>query len=62
MACVFVYVVVLATVGPEHLGRDFGVKHDNDMVAAAGRDGVAKAVDGDDSGSDTKGGRRKEIV
>lgn len=62
MACVFVYVIVLAVVGPEHLGRDFGVKHDDDMVAAAGRDKVAKAMDGDDSGSDVRGEGKKEMV
>ena len=64
MACVFVYVIVLTLLGPEHLGRDFGVKHDQDMVVVAGGDKVAKAVGGevDDSGSDTKGGVRKEMV
>ena len=68
MACVFVYVIILALVGPENLGREFGVKYDQDMADAAGADKVAKAV-GDDvdnrsSGSDSgKGGEiRKEVA
>lgn len=44
MACVFVYVIVLALVGPERLGRKFDVAHDNDMAEAAGQDAMAKAV------------------
>ena len=41
MACVFVYVIVLALVGPERLGRKFGVAHDHDMAEAAGQDAMA---------------------
>lgn len=44
MACVFVYVIVLALVGPERLGRKFGVAHDNDMAEAAGQDAMAQVV------------------
>ena len=68
MGCVFAYVILLALVGPEHLGRDFGVKHDQDMVDAAGRDKVTRAVgqEGDNrsSGSESaKGGEtRKEVA
>ena len=46
MACVFVYVIILALVGPERLGRKFDVAHDSDMTEAAGRDAVAAAVHG----------------
>ena len=44
MACVFVYTIVLALVGPERLGRKFGVAHDSDMSEAAGRDTVAAVL------------------
>lgn len=44
MACVFVYVIILALVGPERLGRRFGVAHDSDMDEAAGQDTVAAIV------------------
>ena len=33
MACVYVYVIVLTLVGPEHLSRSFDVRHDDDMAA-----------------------------
>ena len=44
MACVFVYVIILALAGPERLGRKFDVAHDSDMTEAAGVDAVAAAV------------------
>ena len=44
MACVFVYVIVLALVGPERLGRRFDVAHDNDMAEAAGQNPMANVV------------------
>ena len=40
MACVFVYVIILATAGPEYLGRRFDVDADDDMAEAAGEDTV----------------------
>jgi len=44
MACVFVYVIILAFVGPEKLGRRFGVAHDEDLADAAGREALAAVV------------------
>ena len=44
MGCVFAYVIILALIGPEHLGRRFGVAHDSDMADAAGSDTVAAVV------------------
>ncbi|KAK8159424.1 major facilitator superfamily [Phyllosticta citrichinensis] len=35
MGCVFAYVIVLALAGPEYLGRQFDVAHDEDMEEAA---------------------------
>lgn len=66
MGCVFAYVIVMALVGPENLGRDFSVKHDQDMAEAAGRDKVARAVgqghDDRSSGSESgKDGNVKEM-
>ena len=34
MACVYVYLIVLAFLGPEKLGRNFGVEHDSDKADA----------------------------
>ena len=36
MACVYVYVIVLAVVGPERLGALMDVEHDSDLKEAAG--------------------------
>ena len=71
MACVFVYVIVLAFVGPENLGRKFDVAHDDDMEEAAGHDAwesVAHKRQGhgaadQDSSDDGRGaGYRKETA
>ena len=43
MACVYVYVIILTLLGPENLGRKFGVEHDNDMAEVAGKE-TLKAV------------------
>ena len=70
MACVFVYVIILALAGPERLGRKFGVAHDNDMAEAAGQDAMATVMhqrdasapaeqDSSDDGKDA--GHRKEM-
>ncbi|PNY23083.1 Carboxylic acid transporter protein, partial [Tolypocladium capitatum] len=40
VACVYVYVIVLALVGPEHLRRKFDVAHDEDAKVAVGADVV----------------------
>ena len=44
MGCVFAYVIILALIGPENLGRRFGVAHDSDMADAAGTDALAAVV------------------
>jgi len=44
MACVYVYVIVLTLIGPERLGRRFGVAHDSDMGEATGLDTGAAIV------------------
>lgn len=36
MACVYVYVIILAFLGPENLGRNFDVEHDDDLAEATG--------------------------
>jgi MFS transporter, SHS family, lactate transporter len=41
MACVYVYVIVLAFLGPENLGRSFGVEHDDDLAEATGKSAIA---------------------
>lgn len=60
MACVYVYVIILTILGPENLGRKFGVEHDSDLAEATGRDTVeavarrknGAAVDRDSSEAD----------
>ena len=44
MACVYVYVIILALVGPEKLGHKFGVAHDNDLADAAGTEALNTVV------------------
>ena len=34
MACVFVYTIILALIGPENRGKHFDVQHDRDMEEA----------------------------
>ncbi|EPE10916.1 sugar transporter family protein [Ophiostoma piceae UAMH 11346] len=44
MGCVYVYVIVLTFVGPEHLRRKFDVSHDADMRAVAGDETIVEAM------------------
>lgn len=44
MACVFVYVIVLAFLGPENLGRKFDVAHDSDLAEVTGSDAIEAVV------------------
>ena len=41
MGCVYVYVIVLTLIGPEHLRRKFDVAHDADIREVAGEDTIA---------------------
>jgi len=43
MACVYVYVIILTFVGPEHLRRSFDVDHDEDVREVAGDEFFAEA-------------------
>ena len=63
MACVFVYVIILALVGPEKLGQKFGVAHDGDMADAAGTEALNTVVhkrdhDVEEGSSDNDSDRR----
>ncbi len=44
MACVYVYVIILTLLGPEHLRRKFDVVHDDDVREVAGDDAIAEAI------------------
>ena len=44
MACVFVYVIILTLIGPERLGRKFGIAHDGDMGEATEQETGAPIV------------------
>lgn len=41
MGCVYVYVIILTLIGPEHLRRKFDVAHDADVREVAGEDSIA---------------------
>ncbi|KAG8526541.1 uncharacterized protein KY384_008741 [Bacidia gigantensis] len=66
MGCVFAYVIVLALIGPEKLGKDFGVHADSDIKEAAGEDRVLAVIGGgrhsdeESSGSEKGGVSKKE--
>ncbi|KAK3943233.1 putative sugar transporter family protein [Diplogelasinospora grovesii] len=44
MACVYVYVIILTLIGPEHLSRKFDVAHDADVREVAGEETIAAAI------------------
>jgi len=44
LGCVYGFVILMTFLGPEYLGRNFDVQHDDDMTAAAGHDTVEKAL------------------
>jgi len=46
MGCVYVYVIILTFIGPEHLRRKFDVEHDDDARELAGEQGVHDAMRG----------------
>ena len=69
MGCVFAYVILLAFIGPEKLGKDFGVHADSDLKEAAGEEKVSvvgghgrHSADEESSGSEKGGARGKEIA
>ncbi|KAM7213185.1 Major facilitator superfamily domain containing protein [Rhypophila decipiens] len=41
MGCVYVYVIILTLIGPEHLNRKLDVAHDADVREVAGEDAIA---------------------
>lgn len=44
MGCVYLYVIVLTFVGPEHLRRSFDVQEDSDLSEAAGHETIEAAL------------------
>lgn len=44
MACVYVYVIILTILGPEHLRRKFDAGHDADLRAVAGDETIVQAI------------------
>jgi SHS family lactate transporter-like MFS transporter len=44
MACVYVYVIILAIIGPEYKGRHMGIAHDEDLEEAVGHETVEQVV------------------
>jgi SHS family lactate transporter-like MFS transporter len=43
MGCVYAYVIILTFVGPEYLGRMFGIAHDHDLEEAIGHNAIEHA-------------------
>lgn len=61
MACVYVYVIVLAFLGPENLGRNFDVEHDDDLAEAThattiGSSSTGKQADRDEERGSSEAG------
>jgi SHS family lactate transporter-like MFS transporter len=46
MACVYVYVIILTLIGPEHLKRSFDVEYDSDAREIIGDDDIANVAHG----------------
>lgn len=44
MGAVYAYVIVLTFIGPEYLGKQFGIAHDHDLEEAVGHDAIEHAV------------------
>ncbi|KAH8891785.1 sugar transporter [Thozetella sp. PMI_491] len=44
MGCVYVYVIALTFIGPENLGRNFDIAHDEDVREIINEEGVAQAM------------------
>ena len=42
MACVYIYVIILAFFGPEYRGRRFDVAHDSDLADVTGQGALAR--------------------
>ena len=63
MACVYVYVIVLAFLGPEYLGRSFDVEHDDDLAEVtartAGGGSAGKRAENDEERILTGAGQRQ---
>ncbi|KAI4171166.1 MAG: hypothetical protein LQ348_006978 [Seirophora lacunosa] len=62
MACVYVYVILLAIVGPERRGRRFGVEFDEDVKGVIVVGGGGEGKKERDSSSDVEMGRKGEAV
>lgn len=62
MACVYVYVILLAVVGPERRGRRFGVEFDEDVKGVVVVGGGGEGKKERDSSSDVEMGRKGEAV
>jgi len=63
MGCVYVYVIVLTLLGPEHLRRKFDVSHDADAREVIGEEAFSGELSGsehDMEGADTRRGRDLE--
>ena len=61
MACVYVYVIILAFLGPENRGRSFDVEQDDDLAEAThgrviGSSSTGKQADRDEERGSSEAG------
>ena len=56
MACVYVYVIILAFLGPENLGRSFDVEQDDDLAEATETTAIGSSATGKQADRDAERG------
>ena len=61
MGCVCAYCIIMIFLGLEYLGRDFDVKHDEDLQAAAREHATAAMVFENPSSDETRAGERRLV-
>jgi SHS family lactate transporter-like MFS transporter len=44
MGAVYAYVIILTLIGPEYLGHQFGIAHDQDLEEAVGHDAIEHVI------------------
>lgn len=61
MACVFTYVIIVTFLGPENLGRQFDIEHDDDMAEVAANRGTAVVKDNGEGDTGKAGSSRAHV-
>lgn len=61
MGCVFAYVILVTFFGPENLGRQFDVEHDDDMAEVAAHRGTTVVKDNGEGDPEKAGSSKAEV-